>query len=361
MTRLNIILEPDSAGHHMEYVDYLARHLLGLGEKVILVTSDIALTDPGLQALTCQDLPGFGLEVLRRSSPEFRKPLALAAHIGGIGGHRVLVPNGDRLVLRLGATRHWPETLELRALLVRSPWLSPRAPLRDAVKRLLITRAERLPAVHVLHLAGICPRDDVGLKVVHDQPRWVQPDGAPAGLSELDLDSQRMWFGVAGLINERKNIPLIARALSMGQADRTGVVIAGRVTETAMTEAGSDLAEYERRGGRLVVINRFLDERELDYLVDAVDCVVCAHSNEGPSGILLKALAAGQRSVVAGAESLRRDQSCLDGCEWSALREADLARALTNASHRPRPMPMEARPDSSFAKEFLADPATASS
>jgi hypothetical protein len=244
---------------------------------------------------------------------------------------------------------------------MRSPWLSPRRPTRDAVKKLLITCAARRPGVHVLHLAGMRAGADAGLSVVHDPPRWIRPHGVPDELSELQVDGRRTWFLVAGLINERKNIPVIARALSGELAVSSGLVIAGRITTSALTEANRDLDEYERRGGRLVVINRFLDEQELDYLVDVVDCVVCAHSNEGPSGILLKAVAAGQRSVVAGARSLRREQADLDGCEWSELLEVDLARSFANVLYRSRPLPVESGMGSTFAREFLMDSGAAPS
>jgi hypothetical protein len=352
---MTLIVEPEAAGHHMEYVEYLSRYLLQRDLTVTLLTSDAAIEDPGFGTFTSANDPRVSVEVRPRDASVFRAPMDLARLAQSLETKRVLAPSGDHLVLRIGAGFGWLDNVELRALLMRSPWFSPRVPARDVLKKALIRRASRRSGVHVLHLVGA--HDDRGtrLHTVQDPSRWQKPNEVPEQLRSVELDDSRVWFGVLGLIDERKNIPLILSALEQREPQETGLVLAGRVDPRALHQAAAELTRFESLGGRVVVINRFLAEPELDYLVDAVHCVICAHSNEGPSGILLKAAAAGQRSIAAGARSLRREAEMLDACEWVPLRVAELGDAFERAVTRPRSHPLVRSSATRFAESFMGE------
>jgi hypothetical protein len=111
----------------------------------------------------------------------------------------------------------------------------------------------------------------------------------------------------------------------------------------------------ESLGQRVLIIDRVLSESELNSLTSQADCLVLAHSNEGPSGLLLRGVEAGSRIVCAGAESLRRDAQRMKGARWVPLEVENLTRALSEAVEEDPPTP-RALFDSrdAFAKRLLA-------
>ncbi len=121
---------------------------------------------------------------------------------------------------------------------------------------------------------------------------------------EWDLDDSRYWFGIIGAIDERKNVSLVMAAAQGLPPGQVGLLVAGRfsdATRESLREFGAELP------GGVRLVDRVLTDEELDAAVAAVDCVVLAHSNEGPSGLFGKAVRAGTRILGAGAQSLRRD------------------------------------------------------
>lgn len=140
----------------------------------------------------------------------------------------------------------------------------------------------------------------------------------------------RKWFGVVGAISARKNPQLILRAACTALDSTAGVILAGRIDSSV---DGVDLAascdELRAKGIAVRIVDRLLEDIEVDGLLANLHCVVLAHSNEGSSGILGKASALGTLVLAAGAASLRRDVSNLDGALWVALQDEDLADGLS--------------------------------
>jgi hypothetical protein len=88
----------------------------------------------------------------------------------------------------------------------------------------------------------------------------------------------------------------------------------------------------------VVVVDRMLEDVELDSAIAAVDCVVLAHSNEGPSGIFGKAVMSGTRLIASGASSLRQDaQAVATHATWTPLSADAIARAMGDAAAADRP------------------------
>jgi glycosyltransferase involved in cell wall biosynthesis len=146
------------------------------------------------------------------------------------------------------------------------------------------------------------------------------------------------WFGVVGKIGQRKNLPIVAAAVAALDRANVALVVAGQIDEGILQEATPHLDRIREAGGRVEIIDRLLTESEMDQMIMELDCVVLAHSNDGPSGILGKAVAAGTRIVAAGASTLRADCRHIGaGAEWVTMTERLLSEALARAILKPRP------------------------
>jgi glycosyltransferase involved in cell wall biosynthesis len=162
-------------------------------------------------------------------------------------------------------------------------------------------------------------RDPVTL-TIHGSERIELPGG------------ERFWFGIVGRVGHRKNLPVVAAAIASLNQNDVGLVVAGQIEAGVLDLAEPHLERIRGNGGQVEIINRQLSESEMDQIVVDLDCVVLAHSNEGASGILGKAVAAGTRIVAAGASTLRADCRRIGpGAEWVQIREHLLAKALGRA------------------------------
>ncbi|MFC7926854.1 glycosyltransferase [Microbacterium laevaniformans] len=131
------------------------------------------------------------------------------------------------------------------------------------------------------------------------------------------------WAAVVGSITPRKNLHLVAKAIE--KAEDVGLIVAGRISDDAEKLARDSLNSL-KASGRLIEMNRELSDSQLDSIIAEADCVVVAHSNEGPSGIVAKAAFCGTPLVLSGAKSLRRDASALGtSAVWCPLTEDSLA------------------------------------
>ncbi|WP_431797734.1 glycosyltransferase [Microbacterium kunmingense] len=148
-----------------------------------------------------------------------------------------------------------------------------------------------------------------------------------------DSDQARPWVAVLGAITRRKNVPIVADAVSRIPGEpQVGLVVAGKVDDEARESLEEALEAAHQRGVPTLMVDRHLTDGELDGLVYAADCVVVAHSNEGPSGLVGKAAAAGTPLALAGAESLRRDAETLRNlATWAPLNSEMLAEGIARA------------------------------
>jgi hypothetical protein len=138
--------------------------------------------------------------------------------------------------------------------------------------------------------------------------------------NDWKLSDDRYWFAVLGAVTERKNVPLVAAALARISDAQVGLLVAGKCAPGVLEAAHHMLQSLESRGVPVVVVDRLLDDTELDSAVAASDSLVLAHSNEGPSGLLSKAAAVGTHVVAAGAQSLRNDLASVPELGlWSEL------------------------------------------
>jgi hypothetical protein len=162
-------------------------------------------------------------------------------------------------------------------------------------------------------------------------------DGQHALRDEWNLSPDVRWVAVLGSITARKNVALVAKAIQL-TGDRTcGLLVAGKVDEVLVPEISSAAKMLRAHGHEARVVPRLLTAEELDDAIATSHVCVLAHSNEGPSGLMGKAVALGTRVLASGAQSLRRDAEAQAGVLWVPLGAAEIASGLTESLAMPRP------------------------
>lgn len=314
-----LIVEPNPHGHRLSYVALIVRRLASLGQNVHILTSSEAVDSPEWLAhiarITDVEIdvhlgaPVPSLETIARQSREVDAKLTV-------------VPDGDRLLTRLLITG-WSGHGEIKLLIMR-PLSQRRGSLRSiavrAVKYALCMVANCRPRATVFVLGS-------ALTSVRGWPLKQLPDpielastqeGIAAVKRRLAAAGDWQWVGIFGSISVRKNLDLIARAVKM--VPGVGLVLAGSIEPEAERLAAVALADLQLSGAPVVRWSGTLSDEELDSVICSVDCVIAAHTNEGASGIVGKAAAAGRFLVLAGADSLRRDARTLGRrAVWSPL------------------------------------------
>lgn len=326
-----MIVELDGTGHRLYYVRLLLEQLRALGEPVVLVLSD--RVPPDLEAL---HLRGDERPVVRVPMEAFSWAW-LAREAADRHVATVVVPDADRHLASLLRAGGWRSSAELRLLLLRPPRFlavhGRRSAIAIGIKWLVVAMLRCRPRTSVLTLESALAYSARSGQVPDPVSMSTTPESVGTVRERLGLDDGRYWYAVLGAVTARKNVPLVIEALSRMRSLRpAGLVVAGRI-DPAVSELLVAAGEVlERHGCRLVVHDAVLSDLDLDSLVAAVDCVVLAHSNEGPSGLLGKAVSARTRVVAAGARSLRRDASFRpEEVSWAPLEIDELTQVLAEA------------------------------
>ena len=318
-----VIAEDNLSGHRYNYVRTLTEGAVRRGWEVVV------LTTPQEHAARFEELQALSVEIRLAAH---HSPACLAETAERCSAHLVVVPDGDRLALRLAFTR-WTGPATLRVLVMRANAqprkLRVQTLVAQRLRQGLFWVAERQRDVQLRYLTSAL-RTDLPLPWVQDpiqfEPTPVPSEALPDGVS---------WVGILGAIDERKNVPEVYAAVREARDERCGLLLAGRLSSDVramVDQLPPDIPVY--------VIDRHLSNGELDAFVAAVSVVVVAHSNESPSGIMGKAVAAGTRILAAGAKTLREDCSLIGpGAVWVPLSAEDLAAGLKIALEQPRPQP----------------------
>lgn len=263
---------------------------------------------------------------------------------GEVDADLVVLPDGD-LYLPALLRGGWDRRRGL-AVLVMRPDGQPAASraktlVATAVKRVLrmAVRARTGADVRVL-VNGLRPalrgheiRDPILVASVN--PARVSLD------QEAGVAGHRYWFGVVGAVTPRKNLHLIAAALRRLDATTVGLAVAGRCDPDALAQALPDIDAFRRAGGAVILRDELVPDETFESVLASLDCAVVAHSNEGASGVLVRAAVFGTRVITAGARSLRRDASELpEVATWVPLDEDALTGAFRSAMSFPRPAPV---------------------
>lgn len=334
-----LIVEPNPLGHRLYYVALILDECHSRGDRVVLLTTARAVDSAEWRI----HIGRRDLETLLRPDDAFDLS-EIAKLATRVGAASTILPEADHYLLPI-LRRGWRGPGELTVLVVRAE-VQARPPLarmrvgKSFFKKVMIWAADLRPRVRVFALRS-------PLTNKRGPIRWIADPVALSCSSEQmtamrarwDGGRPRYWLGVFGAISPRKNLPLIVEAI-LDQPD-LGLLIAGTVDPEVMAAAQPLVDQFIADGGSVIRLSGPLSEAEFDSAIGAVDCVVVAHSNEGPSGIVIKAAASGTRLILAGAKSLREDATNLRGlATWSTLDVYALRKAIQDARLSPRPAPV---------------------
>ena len=327
-----LIVEDDPNGHRLVYVRHLVEFAGRAGADVTVVVT------PNVLAAEQWRLNLAPLDELMRVHVVTDTDLAgLVEVTNDLAAEHTIVADGDHLTLRIGAGGRWKGAGTLTTLLMRDPAdETPDTWKRRAVtaaKSALIWRARRVPRVHVVGLRSALARPSDAEPIALDpMERQAGPGDVARVRAEWGVHGDRFWYGVVGAVTARKNLPLVAQAVGIVAAtdgpDTIGLLVAGPCQDGVLHDAEPHIARLRALGTDVVVVDRVLGPVDFDAAAQAVDCLVIAHSNEGPSAVIARAGLHGVRVVAAGAESLARDVERLPVAEWTELDATAMAAAM---------------------------------
>ncbi len=317
---VTVIVEPDHGGHRFQAAANVAR-LAGRTDEVILLTSAGA-TRTDEFGIYLADLD---LKIDERFDgiyPPTRQIAEAAADIARANSDvTVVVMDADQSLKRWwyvapGAFRGLPHRPRVIFMLTRYPaklTLTDRFGWALRVSKATLALAAR--TTRTLHrVAGFAGRDDLSrgwlVKRARDPAICSAHSRDRRRLRyELGLPVERRLVGIFGVISERKNAPLVLDAIRASGTD-ADLLLAGSV-KPEVTAWLAALPASDRE--RIIVHDGFLPNETLDRLVAAADVVAIPLTNNGPSGIMGKALAAGVPVVSAGSEVRARELRATGG------------------------------------------------
>lgn len=315
------IFEQWQGGHYFNYLACLIPSLSALADEVVVSLTPRALAAAGSaeRLAACRAIPNVRFENgVAEASPalplgeRLRLLKNLRDAVARVRPDYLLVPSADAQTLAMSALGHLgiaalPRDLPSEAIFhygYGPAIASRRHALKEAVYRFAYAGStwSRLNFVNFLYYEHALRRR------VRWSPRarlLPDPVPQPPRLSRqearrlLGIPEDGRYLGLLGSLDNRKAIPeLLAafRTARLGGSDR--LLLAGRMApafRALLVEAGRDLLA----GGRLIVLDRFLSEREMQQGYAALD-LVCATYRDFPglASLLLKGLAAGRPALV---------------------------------------------------------------
>lgn len=204
------------------------------------------------------------------------------------------------------------------------------------------------------HVAGFAGRDDMAKGWIVRRTRDPEICTAHARdrdqlRKELDLPADRRLVGIFGGVGPRKNSDLVFEALKVAGIDEADLLLAGPVAPEVWDWINGLSAEDR---ARLIVRDGFLDNDLLDKLVAASDVAPIALTNNGPSGIMGKASAAGVPVVTAGSEVRAKELIATDGGEVAELTAQSIGAAIKRVFERDPDAPRRNTVPPATADEF---------
>ena len=330
-----ILVEPYPGGHRSQAVANVAAVAARTGD-VLVLTSKGASEDPTFQEyLGHTDHP-----VEECFSSLYPSTMEVAREIASRADRHttVVVMDADQ------ALKRWWYAAPLAFGVRRRPrvvFMLTRYPAKLALtdwvgwklrvpKALLALVAMCTGSLH--RVAGFAGRDDMTqgwiVKRTRDPAICTAHSQDRAALrEELGLDPDRRIVGIFGGVSERKYPDLVWDALQTRKIE-ADLLLAGGLSDgvAAWVEAtpGSSQSSIVLRPG-------FLSNEVLDKLVAAADVVALAMTNNGPSGIMGKALAAGVPVVTAGSEVRAQETRATGAGETADFNAESIGAAIERA------------------------------
>jgi hypothetical protein len=317
---VTVIVEPDPGGHRFQAVANVAL-VAARTTDVVLLTSTIGAGHDAFDVF----LADLDLDVVPRFDAIYPPTREMARAVADLCRTRdvqtVLVMDADQSLKKWWYVarqefRGLPRRPRVMFMLTRYP---AKLGLTDTfgwklrlAKGALVIAARATGTLH--HVAGFAGRDDMSrgwlVKRARDPEICLAHSRDRARLrKELDLPQDRTIAGVFGMIEERRNAPMILDALDHAGLD-ADLLLAGGIQPEVWAWING-LPDDRRR--RIILRDGFLPNEEMDQLVAAVDVTPIILTNNGPSGIMGKAHAAGVPVVTAGSEVRAREIRATDG------------------------------------------------
>lgn len=351
-----LLAEPAVSGHRLSYVRLLATEALRRGHSVHIALPEGGTTSPEFRTHIADLANDVTFETLNRFALS-----ELAAMTIRTGAFRTVVTDGDALALELARTGRWSGSGQLSILIMRenaqADSLRARMWAKNLAKKLVIRRAAATQNVNLAVLKSATWRGDARYPVAVDPVELNCTQSDIDGLRQKwGLEASTCWFGVLGAITARKNVPLIMHSLAQTTGKSAGLLIAGKIDPLLRPEIDAAAKSLVDAGKRVVIIDRILSDIELDAAVGAVNCLLLAHSNEGPSGLLGKAACCGTRVIAAGARSLKADIEGVPALgHWTELDQDAIRAAMQEALPIDRGNSVLSANVDSFVRVMLAD------
>ena len=358
---VTLIVEPDLDGHRFQAVANVAL-LAARFSEVVLLTSKGATTSDEFRVYLA-DVPLKADEVFDSVYPPTQSMLsAIARRCAEQDVATVVVMDADQSL-----KRWWylaPRALRGVARRPRIVFFLTRYPAKLSLGdrfgwKLRLSKGALALAAKTTrsldHVAGFAGREDMSVgwlvKRARDPAICTAHSRDRAQLrAELGLPADRCLVGIFGGISERKNSKLIFDAMRTCRID-ADLVLAGAVQPEVKAWIAS-LPDSER--ARVLVFDGFLSNDQLDKLIAAVDVAPIALTNNGPSGIMGKALAADVPVISAGSEVRARELRATDGGELAELTESSIGGALQRVFARDPSAPRRNTVPPATAEDFAA-------
>lgn len=319
---LTLIVEPDSRGHRFEAVSHVVEVVRRSGEAMLVTSNGARQTETYAEYLA-----EVGLETDERFSGFVPPTRELVDAVADICRSRavetVVLMDADQSLkkwwlLAPKALRGIKPRPRVVFMLTRYP---ARLSLTDRtgwkLRSTKATLALAAMATRSLHrVAGFAGREDTApgwlVKRARDPAICLYHSRDRAELrAGLGLPADRKLVGIFGNVGERKNAAMTLESILAADLD-ADLVLAGGFDDVVRAWYA---ALPEDQKARVFARDAFLSNDELDRFVASVDAVALIMTNNGPSGIMGKALAAGVPVVTAGSVVRARELTATNGGE----------------------------------------------
>jgi glycosyltransferase involved in cell wall biosynthesis len=328
-----LFFEPDFTGHHFAYLGRMLPGFVDLPVQILLATTQSAIDSN--EFAKSLSLFGSRLESIPCCTPASRGPIANARHrlrelsrsIGDVKPDHVMVSYADGLwdqayLSSVAGIPTWPPELVVEGCIYRGRFADPddrrwKSRLRRRMFVGMLRRGlfRRLHLHHEL-LFKFAEAPAVGTRtsiVLAPDPIVIRPlmttIEARRELGISDGENEK-WIGLIGVIAKYKGAHLFLDGYRIrrerGDEQPLRALLAGPIESDIRRMLDEDPFRRWIADGSLVLIDRFLTEREMFAAAAAVDLVVAPYPNhQNRSSIILWAAAAGR-------PSLGPDESCVD-------------------------------------------------
>ena len=309
-----LIIEPYASGHRMTYVRWIVEGLLREGRRVVIATSRRAIDNPVLAGLRAShdsrvefhierqepsrsSLPGV-MGLVARQWHVFRwyrdasRAAASTRHVVG-----VVLPYIDESIYAFALLGSPFGKVPLVAVTMRTTFDSSGARVSSRARTYVVRRVLALRGLAALFSINGAGRSRPGatlpggLRYLPDPAEVRQVMGQREARSALAIPQHAFVLLVFGTVDERKGLRALLRGLEFGRDARRVVLLVAGVQSASIREllASEPYAAW-RSDGRIVTIDRFMDDADVGCVLAAADAVWVGYvGHEAMSGVVVLA------------------------------------------------------------------------